>query len=95
MCIGEIRCNNLGENMNVQLFSRALKLAGISMIVCAYLFLYERSVLFALITTWFGISVISTSFFIDCKNADAEDEKAKAEIANKTKTAHSNRKVEA
>ena len=81
--------------MNVRLFSRALKLAGISMIACAYLFLYERSVLFALITTWFGISVISTSFFIDCKNADTEDEKEKAEIANKDKTAHRNHKVEA
>jgi len=59
--------NNLGGNMSVQILSRVIKLAGILMVAIAYLFLQQQYVPLALITAWFGISILSSAFFIDCK----------------------------
>ena len=90
--------NNLGGSMNVQTLSRAIKLAGILVVAIAYLFLQLEYVPLALITAWFGISIISSAFFIDCKITESRVDTVPAKsaisaraITGSARTAHSSR----
>lgn len=75
--------------MNTLLLSKTLKFIGALLVVCAYLFLSKLSGPLAIVSAWIGISLFTTSFFIQ------HDHTAKLASSKSSKEVRSSRNREA
>lgn len=75
--------------MNTLMFSKTLKFIGALLVICAYLFLAKLSASFAIVVAWIGISLFTTSFFVQ------HDHQAKIAKTKSSKEVRSSRNREA